>query len=90
MARKRAPWIRYRFTTSASDCRPVKFPPPGPWWRSGYSSDDHAVIITFLSSDAHLRDYWPEAENVEAEGCDAITYTDRFPKPAWYQGLDGQ
>lgn len=78
------PWKRHRFTTSEPDYRPVTFPPPGPWWISGWDSRDHAVIIAYLPSDVALTDFWPEAEGDDYTDEEAIVFTDRFPEPKWW------
>jgi hypothetical protein len=42
----KGPWIRYRFHANADDYRPVKFPPPGPYWCSGYLGDGSKPKLT--------------------------------------------
>ena len=75
---------RYRFTTKEADYRPVKFPPPGPWWCTGYDSSDNAILVCYLPSKVDLKEYWPEAENIDYTEEEQIVYTSRFPKPKWY------
>lgn len=83
--KKNAGWIRSRFYTKADDCRPVKFPPPGPWWCSGYAGDcSYSILIAYTRTKAQLRKYWPEAYNVESRHEDSIVFTDRFPRPDWW------
>jgi hypothetical protein len=82
-------WIRYRFkTTSIDDSRPVEFPPPGPWWETGFSGDgvSYAICIAYLPAGKRLLKYWPEAFQIESDECDEITFTDRFPRPDWWKG----
>jgi len=79
-----APWFRCRFQTDANDPRPVKFPPPGPWWHSG-SGDDFAVVIAYLKTEKQIKEYWPDATHIDVFPVDEIVYTDRFPKPDWYK-----
>ena len=85
-------WKRYRFRTfNEDDPRPVKFPPPGPYWISGYG-DGYAVLIAYLPADCDegLQDYWPDEEAHEWwDGYDCqdrpeIAFTDRFPRPEWW------
>jgi len=78
-------WRRYRFKANLEDSRPVKFPPPGPWWESGFG-DNYAICIAYLPAGAKLTDYWPEADEVEYTEEIKITFTDRFPKPTWWKG----
>lgn len=77
-------WRRYRFHANLDDPRPVKFPPPGPWWCSG-QGDDYAIVIAYLPRNAKLKQFWPEASEVEFTDEDEITFTDRFPKPDWWK-----
>ena len=78
-------WRRYRFESDELDYRPVKWPPEGPYWCSGYG-EDTAVIVAYMPSDSlsELTDYWPEATNVDYDDCDEITYSERFSKPDWW------
>ncbi len=76
-------WIRYRFYTKSEDYRPLLFNPAYPWWCSGHT-DEAAIIIAFLPVGESLEKYWPEAEAVDAESRD-LFFTDRFPKPDWYE-----
>jgi len=77
-------WMRYRFHANGDDYRPVKFPPPGPFWCTGYG-DGYAVIVAYLPLLTPLKDYWPEASEISATEHTEIIYTDRFPKPLWYE-----
>lgn len=90
MNRKGLYW-RVRFLSANSDPRPVTFPPPGPYWISGYQydflSDDSmkTVLIAYLPKKSDLKKYWPEAEVDGWYGQMPIKFTDRFPKPDWWQ-----
>lgn len=75
---------RYRFLTAGDDYRPVSFPPPGPFWCSGYSSDDRAVIVAFLPTGACLTEWWPDAANVDAKEVPHFSFSDRFQRPKWW------
>ena len=77
---------RHRFKTREEDYRPVIFPPPGPWWCSGCGGcdeDSYSTTIATFPKGTNLLEYWPEAEDIETEIIDEITYTSRFPKPDW-------
>lgn len=78
-------WHRYRFHANEDDPRPVKFPPPGPWWHTG-SGDGYAIVVAYLPPKANLTDYWPEAAEVDYTEENELTFTDRFPKPDWWKG----
>lgn len=79
--------IRYRFKTkSVEDCRPLVdlAPIQMPWWCTGYAIDgSYATIVCYLPNAVRLQHYWDDAYDIESEYRKEITYTDRFPKPAW-------
>lgn len=75
--------IRYRFHANEDDYRPILWPPLGPYWCSGYG-DGYSIVIAYLPKDANLFDYWPEADNIDSEERDEITFSDRFAKPSWW------
>lgn len=85
-AHPETPWRRYRFHANEDDPRPVKFPPPGPFWVSGYG-EDYAVVVAYLPHWADLHDFWPEASDVTVQERAEITFTDRFPSPKWWDGF---
>ena len=76
-------WVRVRFKANAEDYRPVKFPPPGPFWCTGYS-EDRSVLVAYVKRIEQIEEYWPEAEDLDADETTEIEYTDRFPRPDWY------
>lgn len=92
-----APWLRVRFAVHEQapdelDSRPIKFPPPGPYWVSGQGQgpDDayYDILIAFVPSVETLLEYWPDAD-LGWSGSDVqeraeITYSDRFPRPEWW------
>lgn len=78
--------VRYRFNANYDDYRPVKWPPPGPYWCTGYACDEsYATVIAYLPAGQNLHTWWPEADGIDAEAVDEIVYTSRFPKPVWYK-----
>jgi hypothetical protein len=85
-------WTRYRFHANYDDFRPVKFPPPGPYWCSGtsaYGDDDpsrYSIVIAYLPQKSKLTEFWPEASEIDSEITESILYTDRFQKPEWWKG----
>lgn len=78
---------RYRFYVPGDDPRPMKAPPVGPFWCTGYS-ETHCIVVAFapdletLTSESH----WPDAEDIEDGGEKPIKFTDRFPRPKWWKG----
>lgn len=79
-------WVRYRFHANDVDFRSVIFPPPGPYWCSGYG-DGYSVVIAYLPKGIELTKYWPEASNVSSDEMDQIRFSDRFPEPQWWRDL---
>lgn len=82
--------IRARFRANGEDPRPVKFPPPHPFWISGYGVNSggevtEAIVIAFADNEAQIKEYWPEADEIDAEEVEEVTFTDRFPKPDWWK-----
>jgi hypothetical protein len=76
-------WIRARFYTDENDWRPIKFPPPGPAWCTGFTPEN-AIVVAYVQSEDQILEYWPDAVNIEAEPREEITFTDRLPKPDWW------
>lgn len=79
-------YFRARFEANEEDYRPVKWPPPGPFWCSGYG-EDHAMVIAYLENEDQLFEFWPEAKNEDITGPEEIVFTDRFAEPEWWSAL---
>lgn len=78
-------WLRVRFHANDEDSRPVKFPPPGPYWVSG-SGDGYDVLVAYVRNEAQITEYWPDATDIDVMQRDvSVTFTDRFPKPDWWE-----
>lgn len=82
-------WYRYRFHANEDDYRPVAWPPPGPYWCTGYG-DGYSTVVAYLPPDEPLTFWWPEATNVDAEEVDEIVFSDRFPEPEWWADVKAQ
>jgi hypothetical protein len=79
-----AKWRRYRFyTKSVEDYRPLIFNPGYPWWCSATGAD-FVVIVAYLPSDEPLERYWNDAYDATSTEEGAITFSSRFPRPAYY------
>jgi hypothetical protein len=76
--------IRARFLANSDDYRPVKWPPPGPYWCSGYDPDDIPIVIAYAKDQAEILQFWPEATKIDVDECETYTFTNRFPKPEWF------
>jgi hypothetical protein len=88
---EQALYFRMRFYTNADDYRPVIFPPPGPYWCSGYAfngDDDYAVVVAYVKHKEQVTEFWPDAKDVEESGEPQprpIRFSGRFPKPNWWE-----
>ena len=79
-------WLRARFHANYDDSRPVKWPPPGPFWESGFAADEsYSVVIAYVKDPLQVTHFWPEATNIEYESCDKILFSSRFQKPDWWK-----
>jgi hypothetical protein len=77
--------IRARFKANADDWRPVKFPPPGPCWCTGYGfTPSFSTIVGYFETVEQITEFWPEATEVKYDHRDKITFTDRFACPEWW------
>lgn len=76
-------FFKCRFKTKAiEDYRPLKDMEKiqMPWWCSEEGTD-YVIIICYLPVGVNLFEYWDDAYDIDVEGRNEITYTDRFPKP---------
>lgn len=82
-------WHRVRFHANYDDSRPIKFPPPGPFWETGYAGDESysTVVAYFPVGEEHrLKEFWPEAEKIDwMQVHDHLLFTERFPEPEWWK-----
>lgn len=81
-------YYRWRFKVPFEDYRPIKFPPPGPYWCTGYDMDDNAILVSYLpvSIEVTSNELWPDAFDVTrlSEGPEFIRFTSRFSRPEWW------
>lgn len=81
-------WIRARFHAAYPDSRPVKWPPVGPFWETGFATDEsYSVVVAYVKTESQITEYWPEASNIETDERNEITFTDRFPKPDYWKDV---
>jgi hypothetical protein len=81
-------WRRYRFKTGAvNDPRPLIFNPKYPWWITGTAGDEsHVTIVAYIPATENLETYWDDAYDTEFTEHSEIKFTDRFPRPAYFEG----
>jgi|UniRef100_A0A7C3ZAF1 hypothetical protein len=78
--------LKVRFKTPGPGYRPVKWPPPGPYWRSGYDFGGKVVVIAYAEYLYQIYEYWPDAQELDVlEVGTEIAFSDRFPRPDWWK-----
>ena len=78
--------IRARFKANYKDYRPVKRSYPHPYWRTGESFDEsYSIVVAYADNEEQIREFWPEAEDIDSEERNEYTFTSRFPKPDWFE-----
>lgn len=77
--------IRVRFFANSEDYRPIKFPPPYPYWCSGETGNSW-VLIGYFDNEDQIYQFWPEAKIDFKQEVTEIKFSDRFPKPDWWNG----
>lgn len=83
--------IRARFHANADDFRSINWPVKHPYWCTGYGGDgspflpDYAVVVAYADNEEEILKNWPEATQIESEEVDSYVFSDRFPKPDWFQ-----
>ena len=75
--------IRARFKANMNDYRPVKWPVKHPYWCTGYCAT-YSIIIAYADNEAEILENWPEAQDIDIEEVDEYTFSERFPKPDWF------
>lgn len=76
-------WLRVRFHANESDYRSVKWPPPGPYWCSGVG-EGYSIVVAFVHTEDQIKEFWPEATNIDVMSEEEIKFSDRFAKPDWW------
>lgn len=76
---------RIRFKANADDYRPVNWPVKHPYWCTGIAADDsYSTVISYANSEQYIMENWPEARDLDSEEVEGYLFTDRFPKPDWF------
>lgn len=79
-------WLRVRFEAYFDDPKPVKFPPPGPYWVTGFDANfSYSTVVTYVKDLGQVKAFWPEAQNILYTEEQSIKYSDRFPRPEWWK-----
>lgn len=78
--------IRARFYANNVDPRPMNWPAKHPYWVSGETGDGrHSIVISYADDLDYILDNWPEALEIESKDVADYQFTDRFPKPEWFE-----
>ena len=78
--------IRARFKANLEDSRPVNWPIKHPFWETGFD-DENSIVVAYADDEAEILENWPEAEDIEYTEETEYSFTDRFPKPDWFNLL---
>lgn len=81
--------IRVRFYLNkkevGNDYRPVIWPIKYPYWCVG-ENDNNFIMVAYVDSFEDCKKQWPEVSCYESiEESNTIKFSDRFPKPDWYE-----
>jgi len=76
--------IRVRFKVDEEDYRPITWPIKHPYWCTGYD-DDGAILVAYADNEEEIMRNWPEATDLDSSDRDEYVFTDRFPKPDWFE-----
>lgn len=80
--------LRVRFKANGRDYRPVNWPVKHPYWCTGKAVDNaHSIVVSYADDEQYIYANWPEASDLDVQECAEYTFTDRFPRPAWW-GVD--
>ena len=78
--------LRIRFHTDADDYRPLHWPIEHPYWCSGEDGNGlYSILISYADNEEYIYLNWPEATELDIEEVEEYVFTDRFPKPDWFE-----
>lgn len=76
--------LRVRFRANEDDPRPISWPVKYPFWCTGYG-DGYAIVVAYVDEESEILKLWPEATHIDAEECEEISFSSRFPCPKWFK-----
>ena len=76
---------RIRFEVNGEDYRPISWPIKHPYWCTGTTMYDTAILVSYADDEDYIKKLWPEAKNLEVEEAESYIFTDRFPRPDWFK-----
>jgi len=78
--------IRCRFKADHDDYRPVNWPVKHPYWCTGYSmNESYSIVVAYADDEEEILRNWPEATELNSEVATDYLFTDRLPKPEWFE-----
>lgn len=81
--------LRIRFQANPEDPRPINWPIKHPYWVTGYAGDNsYAIVVSYADDRQYILENWPDATELDVQEVDGYVFTDRFPKPAWFDVYD--
>ena len=78
--------IRSRFKVNGEDYRPVKWPINHPYWCTG-CGNDYNIIVAYADNEEEILENWPDARDISSEEKTEYVFTDRFPRPDWFESI---
>lgn len=76
-------YLRVRFIIDSDFADPVEHAPL-PSWITG-AGDNYVVIVAYVRDGQYLKQYWPSHGKISfIVPCEKIEFTERFPKPHWF------
>ena len=82
--------IRARFKCDGADARPVVWPIFHPYWITGYSCDGSAIVVAYADDEEQVRNWWPDAIDIECEAADGYVFSSCFQKHHWFVEAKGE
>lgn len=76
--------LRVRFRTTSDDYRPVNWPIKHPYWCTGHG-DGYSIVVAYADDEPEIMHNWPEAYDLDISQVDHYQFSDRFPKPDWFE-----
>lgn len=77
---------RFEITAEDGDYRPVRWPIKHPYWCTGQRHPCHYYIVAYADDVAEILSNWPDAEKIVHVAASEYAFTDRFPRPEWFDG----
>lgn len=78
--------LRVMFKSSANDPRPAGWPVKHPYWITGRALDNsYSTVVSYADNVDYILRYWPEATDIETQEITGYVFSDRFPKPGWFE-----